>query len=572
MTIEIDNKFVEYNHDLLLEDKNKKRNKFTYDNKSISVTNRMQFYCSKCGKTVNTIFRYYNDSFVTLCKNCKKESTMIKNYGVKSNFSREKVLNKIKQTNLKRYGVENPFQSEEIKEKIKQTNLKKYGHVHAMNNDNIKNKCKATQFKNNNGKFAFNSKKQELTMIKKYDVKHALQNKEVCQKQKEIMISKYGNKNNFNKIKKTNLKRYGVENQFNRNSIKQRIAKQKKINFFKYLKKRNENIVPLFNIEEYTNVSLSYKWQCNKCNTKFKDNIDDGHIPRCPTCFPKYKSKPEKEITEWIKSLNISNIIENDRSILSGKELDIYLPDYNLAIEFNGLYWHSELNGKDRNYHFNKTIECEKQGIQLLHIFEDEWIDKQNIIKNIIKVKLGLIDKKISANECTIKEIDNQEDFLNVNHVQGYIPAEINIGLYHEEELVGLLTFSKFRYNEDYDWEILRCVDRLDTHVVGGFAKILKYFTNKYKGSIIAYSDRRLCSVNIYENNGFMKLKFTRPRCYYLNNNNYFIRYNRQQFQKHKLDTFDPSLTEWQNMQLNGWDRIWDVGNNIFIYKGELYV
>jgi hypothetical protein len=141
--------------------------------------------------------------------------------------------------------------------------------------------------------------------------------------------------------------------------------------------------------------------------------VDDGKIPRCLKCYPyetgKQISKAETEILEWLTVLNINDVIINDRTILKGKELDIYIPSHSLAIEFNGLYWHSELNGKDKNYHLNKTIKCKEQDIQLIHIFEDEWLDKQDIIKNIIKIKLRLIEEKVYGRKCVIKELESNK-------------------------------------------------------------------------------------------------------------------------------------------------------------------
>ena len=467
-----------------------------------------------CGNNVN--FKSFSKGYFDYCSpKCSNNSKSIKNKKI--------------QSYLKHYGVENPSQAKIIKEKKASTLLGNYG---------IKSQ--------------FELESSKKTMLTKYGTANAMQNTTIQDKTRKTMLSKYG-----------------VEYPYLNKEIIQNVKeKNKKSKFNKLF--HLSNIKPLFNYNNYDGVKerKKYKFLCKICNTRFEDHLY-SHIPRCPTCYPKNQptSKLEKEVVSYIKSLNIS-LIENDRKILGGKELDIYIPSHNLAIEFNGLYWHSELNGKDRNYHLNKTIECEKQDIQLLHIFEDEWHDKQDIIKNIIKIKLGLIDKRIYGRKTVIEEIDNQEDFLNTNHIQGYISAKVNLGLYYEDELISLLTFSKSRFNKKYDWEILRYVNLTNTSVIGGFAKMLKYFRKEYEGSIITYSDRRLFDGGIYESNGFKKLEFTKPGYYYFKNRR---RYNRQQFMKHKLekklDTFDPSLTEWENMQLNGYDRIWDVGNYKWILK-----
>src|SRR5690606_3197267 len=118
-------------------------------------------------------------------------------------------------------------------------------------------------------------------------------------------------------------------------------------------------------------------------------------------------------------------------------ELDIYIPEKKLAIELNGVYWHSS-KFKDKNYHLNKTIECEKGGIQLLHIFDFEWEQKQDIWKSVIANKLGLTDRKVYARKCTVKDvpINDGYNFFQENHLQGGLSKGKHIGLYHNDVLV----------------------------------------------------------------------------------------------------------------------------------------
>jgi len=462
---------------------------------------------------------------------------------------------RVKQTNLSKYGTECLFNAEGIKEKIKKTNLKRYGleNPAAFGTDKYNNKIKEKYSVNNVSQLDNVKEKKKQKYIDKYNVEYISQSSEIK-----------------DKIKQTNLIKYGSEYY-----LQSDISKTKTNNFRKnktFNKFLKFDIQPLFSLEEWKKVKDKYqklKWKCKTCGNEFEDYYANGRIPRCLMCFPynTCSSKSEKEIFEYIKSLNV-NVIENDRSILQGKELDIYIPNHNLAIEYNGLYWHSESYINDKNYHLNKTLECEKHNIQLLHIFEDEWLDKQEIVKNIIKMKLGVVDKKIGARKCSIKELQSKdtEKFLEENHIQGYKPAKVNIGLYYEDELVSLLTLGKPRYNKNYDWEIIRYSSLY--FILGGFSKLLKYFTTNYTGSIITYSDRRLFDGRVYERNGFTKIEPTKPGYYYILNGN---RYNRQQFQKHKLKDklklFNKDLTELENMQINGYDRIYDCGNNVFIKK-----
>ena len=154
-------------------------------------------------------------------------------------------------------------------------------------------------------------------------------------------------------------------------------------------------------------------------------------------------SKMEKELFSFIKSLGFV-CLENDKSILDGKEIDIVIPDKKILIEFNGLYWHSE-KFLDKNYHLDKTNKCEELGYQLIHIFEDEWLNKKDIVKSRIKNILGVSKNKIYARKCKIKEVKTKDKtiFLNKNHIQGSVGSVFNMGLYYNEELVSIMTFGE---------------------------------------------------------------------------------------------------------------------------------
>jgi len=337
----------------------------------------------------------------------------------------------------------------------------------------------------------------------------------------------------------------------------------------KRLKGNNIELLKPYSNQRELEENVLYDFKCLICNNTFKDHLH-SHIPRCPTCYPKYSSIGEKEIKVFIESLGF-DVIENDRKILSGLELDIYIPDKKIAIEFNGLYWHSEQKGKDKNYHLNKTLKCAEKEIQLIHFFEDEWYNKKEIVKSIIATRLGIVGKRIYARKCIIKNVTNKEErrFLEENHIQGYYPSSIKLGLYYEEELVLILTFGKSRFS-NHDFELIRFANKLNSSVVGGFSKLLKSFRKDNKGSLITFSERRLFSGNVYEKSGFSFLKTTLPNYYYVDEN-YNKRFNRMKFQKHKLKNllkeYNEELTEKENMIVNNYDRIWDCGNNSFEIK-----
>ena len=238
----------------------------------------------------------------------------------------------------------------------------------------------------------------------------------------------------------------------------------------------------------------------------------------CPKCSS-FRSRGEREVEEFLKSLGI-NVEINNRKILGGNELDIFIPSHNLAIEYNGLYWHST-KFKDKDYHLNKTIRCEENNIALIQIFEDEWLNKQDIIKSRLKHFLGLTENKIFARKCQIKLIDHKtkSNFLTNHNLYGDIKSHINIGLFYQDELVLLMCFS----NNNNSWGLLSYCSKKDTMVVGGFSKLLKYFTKNYNSEVLTYSlDRRWYSKENILKFGFNIIKYTKPNKFYLNDNKRF--------------------------------------------------
>ena len=282
-------------------------------------------------------------------------------------------------------------------------------------------------------------------------------------------------------------------------------------------------------------------------------------------------SKSHQEIIDFIKE--DKNI--NDREIIKPYELDIFIPSKNIAIEFNGVYWHSygELETKKERYkHYDKTSTCFDKGIKLIQIFEDEWINKKDIIKSIINSKLG-INNRLFARECEIKELNNKEFniFCNNNHIQGKLNSIIKLGLIYNNKIVCIMGFNR---HKKYSYECTRFCNMLNINVIGGASKLFKYFINKYKpNSVLSYADRRYSNGNLYEKLGFKLIGITNPGYFYIKG---VQRYSRKQFQKYKLkkklDNFNNELSEAQNMFNNGYRRLWDAGHWKFVYNFGKYI
>lgn len=346
---------------------------------------------------------------------------------------------------------------------------------------------------------------------------------------------------------------YNVINKF---SLDNSRANLTKFNLLKELKNQNREL-----ISDYTTASDLVTIKCSS-----------GHIVEqtagnilykgtdCPKCFSALgKSKKESELQEFIEENYTGSIITGDRSMLKGKELDIVLPDLKLAFEYNGSYWHSSAK-VDKYYHVNKTNAVEALGFQLIHVYEYNDFE---IVKSRILQLLGK-SSRIYARNTVVKEISWPKEFLNLNHIQGAgAPTSHNFGLFLNDTLVAVMTFSKPRFTPNYEFELVRYCSKINTSVVGGASKLLKYFN---PNSVISYAARDWSTGKLYKQLGFTLSHTTEPGYKYTNHGKVLSRYA---CQKHKLpnllgSVFDENLTEEENMRLANWLRIYDSGNLVF--------
>ncbi len=325
-----------------------------------------------------------------------------------------------------------------------------------------------------------------------------------------------------------------------------------------------------YSLVEYINSHSKVKIICPEHGMFEQLPYDHINMHGCNKCSSSISSF-ENNINEFILSLSIKTITSS-RSIIKPNQIDIFLPDYNIGIEFNGLYWHSELF-KDKNYHLSKTELCESKGIRLIHIFEDEWLYKQDIIKSRIKNILGYSENRIYGRKCEIREVNNKDSklFLDDNHIQGNVTASIRLGLYYNNELVSLMTFNKPRLGigKKFDgYELSRFCNKLDTIIIGGADKLLKHFIKLYSPKeIISYADRRWSQGELYEKLGFVEVKKNKPNYWYIIGKN---RKHRFGFRKNILskDGYDiNNKTEHEIMIERGIYRIYDCGTITYSFK-----
>jgi hypothetical protein len=407
--------------------------------------------------------------------------------------------------------------------------------------------------------------KRKQTCFGHYGVEHQLNSPEIKNKLKET-IKKHNNQDPFrlnriqNKYKKTSLERYGFENAAQSKKIHGKSVINKRKNFFENVLTQKEflnEFEMLFTFEEYKGTAKQkYKFKHKKCGCIFNAWIKDGQIPKCPKCSPpNNQSQYEIEIRKFLTEYT-NNIITNSKSIIQPYELDIYLPDYNLAIEFNGIYWHGESQGKDQYYHIDKSKKCWEKKINLIHIFEDEWNNKSQILQSMILERINKSPWEINGRKCRIKKVSNidRDKFLEKHHIQGKVQSSCrqlhNYGLFYNDYLVSLLVLEELKINNVYKYEICRFCNYIGTSINYGFNILLDYIINDLNNNnIVVHTDLRFDTGRIYKDYGFKYVGRIEPTYYYIQTGNKPKRIN-----QNNIDTcssFD-------------YDIIWDCGQAIF--------
>lgn len=383
---------------------------------------------------------------------------------------------------------------------------------------------------------------------------------EFKKKREATMLEKYGKRSVGNGVTAERLKEYEDK----RKEKYQSLCEKSNLDIVEYIEKH---------------VLLV---RCRKCGNEFVTN-NLSYLPYeniyCKHCSPEYKDyKPAIKIYELLDDAGIT-YLKNDRTIIKPYELDIYIPSLKVAFEVNGNFWHSELLGRTKDYHINKTKMCNEKGVKLFHIYEDEIANKWNIVESRIKSTIGL-SNRIYARKCDVALVTSKEKkaFLNGNHIQGDCNSSINIALKYNNEIVSVMTFSKERviYNGKSDsntYELLRYANKLGYTVVGGFSKLLSYFIKEYSPKHIkTFCDARWSGINpndtVYEKCGFKYIGLTKPNYWYMHKTDMLNRKHRYNFTKHSIIEKHPELdktkTEWDLMQELGYNRIWDCGNMKF--------
>ena len=288
----------------------------------------------------------------------------------------------------------------------------------------------------------------------------------------------------------------------------------------------------------------------------------------CPKCCGRV-SAAESEVSEFVSGmLSGVRVEKNVHDVIPPKELDIYVPEKHIAIEFNGLYWHSESAGKDRHYHYDKWRSCQDKGIQLITVWEDDWRDKRDIIKSMLRHKLGADHSdRVGARKCEVVTVstDGARSFLGKHHVQGWVHSSVRLGLVHDGEIVALAAFRK---RSEGIYELVRYAT--SANVQGGQSRLLKHFISSYHpSSIVTFADHEVSNGNLYARTGWVEDGEVKPdyRYVYDGRRQHKFGFRKERFERDPELLFDPSMTETELAELNGIPRVWDCGKTRWVMK-----
>jgi len=553
--------------------------------------------CHYCKKPIK--FRDYAFGFNKYCgskcaANCpdqkvRRENTCLEKYGTKHYLSTKDADTKRRETNLEKYGVENVAHMDDILERKRAGSLKKYGQTHHMKTQASKDKVKETNIAiygmsnpmnrpeilaQNKEKFgsdyfmctdAFVSAKENW--LEQQGVTNTSQIIEVREKKRVTMCKNYGVDSHMQR-NFTNME-YWTDVEF----IKNEFIKGKRVDYTK---------AKLFFNASYPTLLYHFK---NDLGLDIKNtNVD---------------SEAEREIVQFIRNtVPDIEIVQNSRRLLKYekvhidgrvqkkyKEIDIYLPEYNLAIEYDGLYWHSiGISGYKSEPHDIKRLRTnlrdkanllQEREIKFLNIWENEWSDpfKHDILKGMILDALGK-SEHLYAKECQVVEIDRrtERNFLVHNHIQGdCLGSTYRFGLEFEGILVAIMTFGcNVGFKDDKFFDLLRFSTLLGYRVLGGASKLLKHFLAvSNETELITYVNRRWSSEKLFEQLGFTLVSTSNPNYYYFDPQKIPIKLlSKTEFQKNtlkdKLLIFDPALTEQKNMFANGYRAVFDAGQAVY--------
>lgn len=477
--------------------------------------------------------------------NQRRRETCLEKYGVDHISKLDSVINKKKETCLEKYGTEYCLQNKDVISKRRDTCLEKYGETTNLKTEETKIKIRKT-------------------CLEKYGVENATHHPLVCEKRKNTCLEKYG-------VDHPGKSSVIIEKRENKKREAKKIHIENILHDNGYELIDNFNSTRLYDDKGNYICWVKYNIKHIECGRVFEQDLHLVKNIKCPHCYP-YQSSGELKLREIIKEITGSDVQLNSRNdIIPYKEIDIVIPELNVAFEYNGGFWHSMIQKNIfKNYHRNKTEECLKKDIKLYHVWE---YSNDNIIRSLINTKLNNIKDRYYARKLTLKNvnINDRREFFNTNHLHGDVNSLFSIGLYLEDELISCISFRK---NKE-DIEIARFATKLNSICIGSFSRLLKHsikhIKDKLKGNynkIVTFCDRDWTpdyKDSVYYKNNFNFLGDSGVTLRYYDNKKK-IYYSREKLQKYKLkelypDIYDDKLTCDEMLSKKGIYPVYNSGN-----------
>lgn len=560
--------------------------------------------CPECRKTaISNSWKNRTDAQAQLT-NHKRIQTCRERYGVDNPVQNPEIRAKINHTVKERYGVDNLSQSPIIQDKIRTNSVKRYGVDHYSKDPDIRNRMKQGMVKAYGVEYATQSAeimdKLTDTNIKKYGVPCVLASADIQQKIQNTCMSRYGVRyaaqapEVIEKRKATNKVKYGASgyvfsddylNTLIQDPSKAECASSFRADPKKFITDLNLDHPPTYQelakLTGLSDTTISYHVVKHKLQRLIQYN----------------KSTMEAAVSDWIlQRYPDCELRRNVYSIVQGKELDIYLPEYHIGIECNPTVTHNSSlpdpwggEPKHYKYHQDKSLKAKDAGVFLFHIFGYEWTHKRDIILSMLSNLLGGTSSKIYARNTEVVQLSDKEckEFLNANHRQGGLTAKIRLGLKEKRtgELVSVMTFNKMRSTigeiknteSRSTYELSRFCSKLYTSVIGGASKLFKYFCNNYDvEKIVSFSDLAHTRGELYQILGFKSVSLSAPGYVWVNgvDDSSLHRVNCQKSNLPKLfhdDTIDiKNKTEKEIMEEHGYVRVYDSGVIRWEWKSDL--
>jgi len=504
------------------------------------------------------------------CKQAKREEVFIKNYGNKNIFATDSFKEKQKQKNLDKFGEEEYFNSDDFKIKRAERMIEKYDTIHPLQSEEI-------------------LQRQQQTMVERHGVVNPAHMEGFLDKRDKTNEKRLGCKNPMQseKCKKkrddTNLKRHGEKSYTQTEEYwtnrKEKCLMEKGVEHESQLPENRQKASDTC-VKRYNKTSYSKTPEFRERYRKTFGDKNNG-IPN-PLCLKKNHKygKAQEELRIWLNSFgfnfvsNCYNIIEDD------KELDLYDNNIKLAIEYLGLYWHTERSKqpRDRFYHYNKYIDCQKKGIRLITIFEDEWKRRNKQCKAVLLSIFGIYDYYTIARKCKVINVDKEvfRKFCVEHHIMGSDNNGLSFyGLAEDDNLLGVMSVGRHpRYSDRLAMN--RLCFKNGVHITGGAGKLFTkckqdikncLFDNMKTNNIVTWSNNRWSLGNVYPSIGFTLKKENGPDYDYVDLNKPYIRLSKQSHTKKNIgcpENIQEHVWLWEN---KNYARIWDCGTKTWVFN-----